>query len=66
MNVRMYEHKAVMDAGRERTFSPDVVYDLPPVIAEQWVRSGVARAVEDGEPVPVAAKKPAPKKAATA
>lgn len=45
MLVRMYEHKALMDAGRERTFSPGQSYEVSPVLGEQWVRAGVA--VED-------------------
>jgi hypothetical protein len=61
MNIRMYEHKAVMDAGTERSYSPGVTYDVPPVIAEQWVARGMARAVEADEPVPVAVVKPKPK-----
>lgn len=42
MLVRMYEHKALMDAGRERTLSPGVVYDVSPVLGSQWVQAGVA------------------------
>lgn len=45
MRVRMYEHKAVMDAGRERTFSPGVEYDLPHGLAAPWVAAGCAVAV---------------------
>ncbi len=52
----MYEHKAVMDAGRERTFSPGESYDLPSVLAAQWVAAGVAVPVETPAARPTAKK----------
>jgi hypothetical protein len=45
MQVLMREHKAVMDAGRERTFSPGVTYELPDGLAQQWCASGAATSV---------------------
>lgn len=45
----MREHKAVMDAGRERTFSPGIVYELPDGLAQQWCASGAAAVPDDVE-----------------
>lgn len=44
MQILMLEHKAVMHAGRERSFSPGVCYDVSDVIGQQWCASGAASA----------------------
>lgn len=51
MLVRMYEVKAVMDAGRERFYVPGETYAVSPVVGAQWVRAGVAAEATSSRPL---------------
>jgi hypothetical protein len=61
MLIRMYENKAVQDAGTERPFRVGESYYVSPVIGAQWVAAGVAREVTPADPDKRAPKAKPPK-----
>jgi hypothetical protein len=42
MLIRMYENKAIQDAGVERPLRVGQTYDVSPVLGAHWVGAGVA------------------------
>ncbi|MBK9497038.1 MAG: hypothetical protein IPO08_21505 [Xanthomonadales bacterium] len=54
MRVLLRVPRVIQDAGRTRPLICGAVYDVPEVLAQQWIRTGKADAVVEIAAVPAA------------